>query len=254
MSPANPETTAALSLLNASAVRERAHRMLAIGLEDGLAELPHRPRSHGQHRRARAGDDPQGLSLARHSLSFALAALRRERGQSLGRYRRPGQMARSRGPRPGRIRSGHRQRPPRCRRRPVVALPRCQRPDRRSAVRKDWGWRASRCSQAAHSRPIHFSRCGSMPARSPISASPTSSAACRFRTPIRWSGSTVALTCCAAWAGWWRRNRRYSAASTRRGPAACSIGLRCRPTTGGSLPRRFCRNCCNSSDRSGRRD
>ena len=36
MSPADPETTAALSLLNASAVRERAHRMLAIGLEDGL--------------------------------------------------------------------------------------------------------------------------------------------------------------------------------------------------------------------------
>jgi hypothetical protein len=32
----NPETSAALSLLNASAVRERAHRMLAIGLEDRL--------------------------------------------------------------------------------------------------------------------------------------------------------------------------------------------------------------------------
>ena len=36
MSLANPETSAALSLLNASAVRERAHRMLAIGLEDRL--------------------------------------------------------------------------------------------------------------------------------------------------------------------------------------------------------------------------
>jgi uncharacterized protein DUF1688 len=34
--PANPETSAALSLLNAGAVRERAHRMLAIGLEDRL--------------------------------------------------------------------------------------------------------------------------------------------------------------------------------------------------------------------------
>ncbi|HLJ01468.1 MAG TPA: URC4/urg3 family protein [Bradyrhizobium sp.] len=32
----NPETLAALSLLNAAAVRERAHRMLAIGLEDRL--------------------------------------------------------------------------------------------------------------------------------------------------------------------------------------------------------------------------
>ena len=36
MSPAHPETSAALSLLNAGAVRERAHRMLAIGLEDRL--------------------------------------------------------------------------------------------------------------------------------------------------------------------------------------------------------------------------
>ena len=36
MSPLNPETSAALSLLNASAVRERAHRMLAIGLDDRL--------------------------------------------------------------------------------------------------------------------------------------------------------------------------------------------------------------------------
>jgi len=36
VSPINPETSAALSLLNASAVRERAHRMLAIGLEDRL--------------------------------------------------------------------------------------------------------------------------------------------------------------------------------------------------------------------------
>jgi len=33
---ANPETSAALSLLSATAVRERAHRMLAIGLDDGL--------------------------------------------------------------------------------------------------------------------------------------------------------------------------------------------------------------------------
>ena len=36
MSPVTPETSAALSLLNASAVRERAHRMLAIGLEGKL--------------------------------------------------------------------------------------------------------------------------------------------------------------------------------------------------------------------------
>ncbi len=36
MSLANPETSAALALLSAKAVRERAHRMLAIGLEGKL--------------------------------------------------------------------------------------------------------------------------------------------------------------------------------------------------------------------------
>src|ERR1700735_3225796 len=36
VSVANPETSAALSLLNAGGVRERAHRMLALGLADRL--------------------------------------------------------------------------------------------------------------------------------------------------------------------------------------------------------------------------
>jgi hypothetical protein len=39
VSLANPETSAALSLLNAKAVRERAHRLLEIGLDDGLANF-----------------------------------------------------------------------------------------------------------------------------------------------------------------------------------------------------------------------
>jgi len=39
VSLANPETSAALSLLNARAVRERAHRMLAIGLDDALTNF-----------------------------------------------------------------------------------------------------------------------------------------------------------------------------------------------------------------------
>jgi hypothetical protein len=39
VSLANPETSAALSLLNAGAVRERAHRMLVVGLEDGLSNF-----------------------------------------------------------------------------------------------------------------------------------------------------------------------------------------------------------------------
>jgi hypothetical protein len=39
LSLANPDTVAALTLLNAGAVRERAHRMLALGLEDKLANF-----------------------------------------------------------------------------------------------------------------------------------------------------------------------------------------------------------------------
>jgi hypothetical protein len=37
--PEKPETAAALSLLSAEAVRQRAHRLLAIGLEDGLGHF-----------------------------------------------------------------------------------------------------------------------------------------------------------------------------------------------------------------------
>ena len=37
--PVTPDTAAALSLLSADAVRGRAHRMLAVGLEDGLAHF-----------------------------------------------------------------------------------------------------------------------------------------------------------------------------------------------------------------------
>ena len=50
---------------------------------------------------------------------------------------------------------------------------------------------------------------------------------------------TAAPTCCVAWAGWWPRNRKYSAAATRRGPAACSTGLRCWQTVESCPRRRF---------------
>lgn len=43
MSLANPETSAALTLLNAKAVRERAHRMLRIGLDDKLPNFRIQP-------------------------------------------------------------------------------------------------------------------------------------------------------------------------------------------------------------------
>ena len=78
MSLANAETSAALSLLNAEAVRERAHRMLAIGLDDKLPNFRiHLDRMDGvvdlvlQTTRA-------GLSFVRRTISFALASFRHE--------------------------------------------------------------------------------------------------------------------------------------------------------------------------------
>ena len=56
---------------------------------------------------------------------------------------------------------------------------------------------------------------------------------------IRWSGWTAAPTCCVASAGWWPRNRKYSAAAIRRGPAACTTGLRCWQTAESCLRQRF---------------
>jgi hypothetical protein len=47
VSPENPETSAALAILNAGAVRERTHRMLAIALDDGLPNFRIRPEKIG---------------------------------------------------------------------------------------------------------------------------------------------------------------------------------------------------------------
>ena len=114
-----------------------------------------------------------------------------------------------------------------------------RKPDRRSAVRRDWDWPASRCSPAARFRLIRSIPCGPMPS------------ACKFRrrgTRARLAGlgyqsagrtSTAAPTCCAASARWWLQSRKYSAATTPRDPAACSIALRHWRRTGNSPPRRF---------------
>ena len=143
-----------MSLLSAEAVRERAHRMLALGLDDKLAEFPRRSRPPGRRGRSGAGDDAQGLSLARRAVSFALAAFRRRRRRSLGRRRRP----RPTGPIAPRARARNSISPssaccsmPARARRGATAIP---RPDQPSAARKGWRWRASRCSRAARSRPI----------------------------------------------------------------------------------------------------
>ena len=101
MSLANPETSAALSLLSARAVRERAHRMLAIGLEDGLPNFRiDLDRMDGAvdlvletTRKAYPSFDVPFHSRWRHFVA--------EWRRSLGCHRRPDRMARSRGPRPG---------------------------------------------------------------------------------------------------------------------------------------------------------
>src|SRR5450755_2177599 len=167
----NLETSAALSLLNAGAVRERAHRILAIGLEDKLPNF----RIH--------------LDRMDSTVDLVLRITREA-------Y-------------------------------PWFDVP------------FHWHWPASKCSPAAHSRLIPLSPCGSMPTYLQISPSRTSSAACRSRMSIRCSALTAALTCCAASAGWRPRSRTYSEATTRHGPAACSIDLRCWRTTNSFPPRPF---------------
>jgi len=66
-------------------------------------------------------------------------------------------------------------------------------------------------------------------------------------------GLTAALTCCGALARWWPRSRTSSAASIHQDPAGCSIDLRYWRTTCSFLPLRYSPGCCKNSDRSGRR-
>jgi hypothetical protein len=80
VSLADPETSAALSLLSAEAVRERAHRMLAIGLEDRL------PNFRIDLDRMDGAVDlvlettRKAYPFVRRAVSFALAALRHRWG------------------------------------------------------------------------------------------------------------------------------------------------------------------------------
>ena len=233
MSLASPETSAALSLLSARAVRERAHRMLAIGLDEGLPnfriDLDRMDDAIDlvlkTTRKAYPSLDIPFHSRWRH---FVMNGDNRW-ADIAGRTKWPDRAARARAEFDLAIVSvlldagaG-----------PIVALPRSpnrigDRPFGRIGAGEPCDVRRRRILGRSASSP-----CGSTPACLRILALPTSNAACRSRTAIRWSGSTVARICCAASAGWWLRNRKYSAASTRRGPAACSIDLQCRPTADG---------------------
>ena len=211
MSPANPETSAALSLLSAKAVRERAHRMLAIGLEgrlpnfridldrmDGAVDLVLETT-----RSAYPSLDVPFHSRWRHFVTNG--------DDRWADCRRPDRLARSRRPAPGPNSispSSASSSMPAPVHRGATAIP---KPDRPSAVRKDWDWPALPCSRAAPSRPIRSRALARRCRRARrILASPTSNAACRSRMSIRWSGWTAVPTCCVAWAGWWPRNRKYS--------------------------------------------
>ena len=237
MALANPETRAALTLLSAKAVRERAHRMLAIGLDgklpnfridldrmDSVVDLV-----LDTTRNAYPSFDVPFHSRWRHFVS--------QWRRSLGCRRRPtpAGLTGQRVPAPNSTwPSSASSSMPAPVHRGATAIP---APDQPSAVRKDWGSPASPCSRTAPSRRHHPSLCAPMPTSSRILTLPISRAACRSRTSIRWSDWTAAPTCCVAWASWWPRSRTSSAAATRRGPAASTTGLR-RWQRAASCPRR----------------
>ena len=80
-----PETAAAFSLLSAKAVRERAHRLLAIGLDGRAAAFPRRSRPARCGGGPRRRDHARGLSRARRAVPRALAALRGRAAATAGR-------------------------------------------------------------------------------------------------------------------------------------------------------------------------
>ncbi len=127
-----PETAAAISLLSASAVRERAHRLLAIGLDGRAAAFPRRSRPPRCGGRPGGRDHPRGLSRARRALPCPLAALRGRGPRPLGGDRQVNRVARCRRAGTRGLRPRHCQRPARCRGRAALDLSRCgQRRDGR---------------------------------------------------------------------------------------------------------------------------
>ena len=214
--------------------------MLAIGLEDKL------PNFRIDLDRMDSVVDlvlettRKAYPFVRRAVSFALAALRHQRGQSLGCRRRPDRVGPIARPAPGLNSiwpSSASSSMPAPVHRGATAI---QRPDQPSAVRKDWDWPALPCSRAAHSRLHPLEPCASMPTRSRISPLPTSSAACRSRmlNPlVGMDGRADLLRRLGTAGGLETGNIRQP--RLRRGPAACSIGLRCWQTAGSCPRQRF---------------
>jgi hypothetical protein len=156
VSLANPETSAALSLLNARAVRERAHRMLAIGLEDRLPNFCiHLDRMDGvvelvleTTRKAYPSFEVPFHSRWRHFVTN-----NDDRWADIADQAKwPDRAARARSEFDLAIVSV------------FLDAGAGQKPARPSAAPRDWDWPASPCSHPARFRPIRDSPCGSMPA------------------------------------------------------------------------------------------
>ena len=229
------ETAAALSLLSAAAVRERAQRMLALGLDD---KLPHFRVDLA------ALDDAADLVVATTRKNYPTLDV-----PFHSRWRHFVVDGATAGPksltatawrdatRTGarRIRSRHRQRAARRRRRAAMALSRCRERAKASAAPRGWRSRASTCSRTALSR-----RDPDDPLRADAAAlarvdTATLGHGFQVGPAIRWSASKAAPSCCAGWANVACRDRRFSPRKT-----AASRRLvrssRCAWPTSGAIP------------------
>ena len=154
-----PETAAAYSLLNAQAVRDRAHRMLALGLDDKL------PNFRVDLDRL---DDAVDLVLAAMNKNYPTLDVpfhSRWRHFVTNGFDRHADLAEDFADPIGAgalgLRSCHRQRPARRRRRSAMALPRSGNRWPFCALRGAWRWQASTCL-----------RCGDFSSRHGMSADP----------------------------------------------------------------------------------
>ena len=150
--PVTPDTAAAMSLLSADAVRQRAHRLLAIGVGDRLAHFRIDLARLGAGCRSGRRDHAQGLPRPRGALPLALAAFRGGRAGSLGRDRERHATGATDSSARGRNSTSPSpaccSMPARDRIGPIAML----RPARRSADPRGWRWRALPCSPTARFR------------------------------------------------------------------------------------------------------
>ena len=203
------DAAAAFSLLTAQAVRERAHRMLAIGLDDRSSAFSHRSVTASMQRSTSCWRRCARPILARHTVSFALAPFRDWRQGSLGGDRGRDAWPDRRRAGARRVRPCDRQCTARCRRRARVAL---SRPATGWQIGRSGGTRAREPRDVRGGtvlRPNRTSRCGLMRDALKVCRSLICAKDCKSRTTIRWIGSRAGPTCCAGSGAWSRPRRRF---------------------------------------------